>query len=107
MKSHEADIKRGEGVPMKGMKSPAKSMGNHQATPESAGHECECAEPNMGSRPMSEVPETSGVGYPMRSTPKPEKVREVTHNQSVLAKARKLNERSEMGGAEESAYPGK
>ena len=58
MKSHETDIARGEGLPMGGMKKPMKSMGNKQATAESAGNTCQESMPNMGTREQTDMPPT-------------------------------------------------
>lgn len=107
MKSIEADIKRSEGLPMGGMKKPTKSMGNKQATAESAGSTCQESMPNMGTREQTDMPPTSGMGYPCRPTPKPEAVKAVPADQGALKKARMLNERSENGGADPSSFPGK
>lgn len=90
---------------MKGMSKPAKSMGNHQAEAEGTNAEMASVSSNMGARPMSAVPANSNHGYPHRPTPKPDKVREVAHDQGALKKARMFNERSENGGADPSAYP--
>ena len=63
--------------------------------------------PNHGTREKSDMPENSGVMHPQRSMPAAEAVREAKHNPAAKKKAHMLNERSQNGGAEESAYPGK
>ena len=65
------------------------------------------SKPMQGTREMSDMGENSGVMHPGRALPAAEAVREAKHNPAAKKKAHMLNERSENGGAEESAYPGK
>ena len=63
------------------------------------------SKPMHGTREHSDMPENSGVMHPQRSMPAAEAVREAKHNPAARKRAHMLNERSQNGGANPSAYP--
>jgi hypothetical protein len=63
--------------------------------------------PQMGTREHTDFSANSGEMAECGSKGTKMKVTDAKLDQAALAKARKFIERSENGGAEESAYPGK